>query len=98
MTFLHVVDKVVERWACLIRHAPAGIKELKAAILDDLADLIFHVIALLVPPHGEELHLDLGEMLGLVTDQLPHHVINDQFDIRPLNIVLGPREVLIDCL
>jgi hypothetical protein len=95
VTLLHVVNKVIERGASLIRHAPSSIEELQTALLDNLAHLSLHCFTLLVPPHGEELHLYLGEVLGLVLDKFSHYIVNDKFHISSLYIVFGSREVLI---
>ncbi len=96
VALLHVVDKVVKVRAGLVGHAPAGVEEIQTALLDDLAHLGLHGVRLLVPPHGEELHLDLRVVLGLVSDKFTHYILYQKLHVRALNVIFGSREVLVD--
>ena len=62
----HVVNLVLIVSAGLVMHAPAGIHELQTPLLDELAYLVFHGRGLKAPPHAEEFHLYIGEVLRWV--------------------------------
>ena len=70
MPSLHIIDKVVVVGGGLIGHGPACVEEFETPIFDKLADVILHGFRLLVEPHGEELHLHVGETPGRILQQL----------------------------
>ena len=69
-------------------HGPTSIDELKTAFLDKLACLFLAMLVLVVPPHGEEFDLDLGETLLLVSDQLFDISVDDVLHVSGLDILL----------
>jgi hypothetical protein len=63
MTLIHVVDHILIVSAGFVLHAPASIDYFQAALLNELADLSLHIISLIFPPHAQELHLHISELL-----------------------------------
>jgi len=55
----HVVELVFVVSAGLIVHAPACVHKLKAAFFGEGPHVGLGLLGLVLPPHGEELHLDL---------------------------------------
>ena len=76
-------------------HAPSSIHYLKTALLNKLAYLIFHVIGLLPPPHAEELHFNVGELLIRISDQFIYHSVYNKLNAGLRDILIRPSEVLI---
>lgn len=66
MALHHVVDHVLIIDTGLILHAPASVEQLKSSILDKLAHTRLGLFALVLPPHGEKLHLDIGKLLSFI--------------------------------
>jgi len=79
-------------------HRPACICEFKSAFLDKGTGFFFLLVGLTLPPHGEELHLNLGEAFLWVSCQLNHYCVNDVFYICHGDILSRAGEVLIDSL
>ena len=59
----HVVDHVLIMSARLIVHTPTRIHELESPLLYQLTYLVLECTSLVLPPHAEELHLDISESL-----------------------------------
>ena len=91
----HVVHHVIVMCAGLIMHRPARVHKLKAAFFDKLAHFSLLVFGLLVPPHGEELHLDLGEPLFGVILELNHVCADNVLNIGDLDILSRTCEVFV---
>mmetsp|Transcript_14435 Transcript_14435/g.19565 ORF Transcript_14435/g.19565 Transcript_14435/m.19565 type:complete len:244 (+) Transcript_14435:354-1085(+) len=91
----HVVHHIVVMGACFILHGPASVDELKTTLPDKLAHVIFLLLGLALPPHGEELHLDLSESLLFVSHELHDIGVDDVLDIGVLFILIATSEVLI---
>lgn len=73
MAMHHVVNHIFIMWACFIVHAPASVDKLKTAFINKLPSLISHIPCLIVVPHGEELHLHLGESSIGIQNEILHH-------------------------
>ncbi len=61
---VHVIDDILIMSASFIVHAPTSIHKFKASLLNEHANFVFHVIGLILPPHTEEFHFDICELLG----------------------------------
>lgn len=94
----HVVDHVLEVWACFVVHAPATVHEFETTFLDETPDLVFDLLSLLEIPHGEELHFDVGEFSVWTFDQFLDDCAQNEVDLGLLVLLIGARVVLIDCL
>ena len=94
----HVVHHVVVMSASFIVHGPTGVDKLEAALLYELAHIILLLLSLRSPPHGEELHLHLGEALFLVFHELKDIRVNDVLHFRMLDTLGRACEVLVDSL
>ena len=92
----HVIHHVIVVSAGLIMHRPARVHKLEAAFFDKLAHFSLLVFGLLVPPHGEELHLDLGEPLFGVILELNHVCADNVLNIGDLDILSRACEVFVD--
>ena len=94
----HVVDHIFIDWASFIMHRPPGIDQLKLTILHKASNFLSHLVSLLVPPHLEELHLNLHELSSRVSKQ----GIDDGGELYAnhgsLEILRVAIEVLIDRL
>lgn len=95
MASLHVVDEIVKVRAGLITHAPASIQELQTSIFHKLAHLSFESLWLFIPPQREELHLYITEPFLGILEQLMNDILQDQFDVSPLDNIARSREVLV---
>ena len=84
----HVVDHIRVVNASLIMHAPAGIQHLKSARPNQLTDGVLELVVLLIPPHGEELHLNVRKALFFVEEQLTDNTIEDEFYLDSLDAVV----------
>ena len=84
----HVVDHVRVVNASLVVHAPAGIQHLKSARPNQLTDGVLELVVLLIPPHGEELHLNVRKALFFVEEQLTDNTIEDEFYLDSLDAVV----------
>ena len=84
----HVVDHIRVVNASLIMHAPAGIQHLKSARPNQLPDSVLELVVLLIPPHGEELHLNVRKALFFVEEQLTDNTIEDEFYLDSLDAVV----------
>ena len=91
----HVVHHIVMMSTSLIMHRPSSIDKIQATLFNQTSDLIFHIISLTVPPHGEEFHLNLCKSLFWILDDLVHVVVNDHLDLSMLDILCRSCEVLI---
>jgi hypothetical protein len=91
----HVIDHVLIRRAGFVVHGPAGIEELKLTSDNKVSHLLFHIFALFIEPHGEELHLNVGKLLSWVPQQLIDDIFNDEFNTSILCIFVSTAEVLI---
>ena len=94
----HVVNHVLVVSARLIMHAPPAIHYLKTSLLYQLLYLVLHLVGLLPPPHAEELHLDVCELLLGVHQQLVDYRVDNQLDAGLCHVLVRPREVLVDGL
>lgn len=94
----HVVDHVVVCGTGLIMHGPTSVDQLKLTIFDEFLDSVLHGVILIVPPHFEELHLDLRELSLWVVDERPHDIGELNLDVGPLSVSIGSIEVLLDGL
>lgn len=94
----HVVDHVVVCRTSLIMHGPTSVDQLKLTIFDECFDSVLHGVILIVPPHFEELHLDLREFSLWVVNERPHDIGELDLDVGPLSISIGSIEVLFDGL
>jgi hypothetical protein len=92
----HVVNHVLVVSARLIMHAPPTVHYLKTSLLNQLPYLVLHAIALLPPPHAEELHLYVCELLLGIHHQLFDYRVDYQLDAGLCHVLVGPREVLVD--
>ena len=91
----HIVHHVIMVSASFVMHRPSGVNEFEAAFFDELPHIIFLLIRLLIPPHGEEFHLNLGEALLFVGHKLNDISVDDVLNIGCLNILTRPSEVLV---
>ena len=98
VTDLHVVDHVIVMGAGLVVHRPASVHELEAVILDELFDIVLSLLCLTRIPHGEELHFNLSEHLGLVEDELVYDSVQDVPDVGNSVLLIEATVVLIDGL
>ena len=91
----HVVYHVIVSWASLVMHRPSTIYEFKLATFYESFNSVLHIVILVIPPHVEELHLNLGEFSIRVVNERPYNVSELNLDISPLNVPLRAIEVLI---
>lgn len=91
----HIINHVLKVWACLIMHTPSGIDELEATFLNELLDLVPDLLWLLVVPHREELHLDVGELAVWLFDQLFNDSAQNQINLGLLIFLIRARVVLV---
>ena len=77
----HVVDNVLIMSARLIVHTPTRIHELESPLLHQLTYLVLKCTSLVLPPHAEELHLDISESLVGVSEQLIDHCVYDHVHV-----------------
>ena len=91
----HVVHHVVVVRTGLVMHGPASVHKFKTTLFDKVAHSVFFGLILVVPPHGEEFHLDLAEALLFVGKKLNYIGVNNVLHIGGLDVLRGAREVLI---
>ena len=77
----HVVDNVLIMSARLIVHTPTRIHELESPLLHQLTYLVLECTSLVLPPHAEELHLDISESLVGISEQLIDHCVYDHVHV-----------------
>ena len=77
----HVVDHVLIMSARLIVHTPTRIHELESPLLYQLTYLVLECTSLVLPPHAEELHLDISESLVGISEQLIDHCVYDHVHV-----------------
>ncbi len=91
----HVINHVFVMSIRLIMHTPSAIHYLKTALLNKLTYLILHVVRLLPPPHAEELHFNVGELLVGISYQLINHCVYYQLHACLCDILIRASEVLV---
>ena len=96
MTKHHIVHDIVVVSAGLIMHGPAGVDKLEAMLLDELANGILTLARLPVEPHGEEFHLDVGEDLVLVEDELVNHGVKNLAHVGDGDVLVNAGVVAVD--
>ena len=94
----HVVDHIFIMRSSLIVHAPAGIDELESSFGDQGSDIALDFLSLLVVPHGEEFHLNIGELSCGVEHQLLNNGCQDQIDLSMLLTLVATNIILINSL
>lgn len=94
----HIIDHIIVGWASLIMHRPSCIDQLKLPIFNELLDMVLHGIVLVIPPHLEELHLDLGEFSLRVVNEGPHDIGELNLNVGPLSISIRSIEIFFDGL
>ena len=92
----HVVNHVLVVSARLIMHAPPAVHYLQTPLLNQLPYLVLHIVALLPPPHAEELHLHVCELFVRIHHQLIDYRVDNQLDASLCHVLVGPSEVLVD--
>ena len=91
----HVVHHIVVMSAGFIMHRPPSVDEIKATLLDQVSDRVLHFLGLAIPPHGEELHLDLSESLVRILEKLIDSSGNDHVDLSSLDLLRRASEILV---
>ena len=81
--------------ASFIMHGPASIYELEAALLRESPHCLLSLQILSLPPHAEELHLDLRVRAGGISEELHDGRVNSHLNIRVLDIRAGTLEITI---
>ena len=94
----HVIHQVVVMRGTLIVHRPACTHKLQSTFLDQLPHIILLLVSLFVPPHREELHLNLGVPFLFICHQLHHNRVDNVLNIGHLDILFRASEVLVRCL
>ena len=92
----HVVNHVLIVSARLIMHAPPAVYYLQTSLLNQLPYLVLHIVALLPPPHAEELHLHVCELFLRIHHQLIDYRVDNQLDAGLCHVLVGSSEVLVD--
>ena len=77
VAYHHIVNHVVEVRARLVMHAPASVEQLKTAFFHELSNLILQIVGLVLPPHAEEFHLDVGKASIRISQQLVDYFVKD---------------------
>jgi len=77
VTELHVGDHVLVMGASFVVHGPTSINNFETALRYECAHILLHSVSLFIPPHGEELHLNVGELLDWVEKKMFNHGIED---------------------
>ena len=91
----HVVHDVVVMGACLIMHGPSSVHKLQSVLIDKHAHLGLQFSGLPLPPHGEELHLYIGEGEVRIVQQLLDDRVQDVLDIGECYVVPGTSVVFV---
>ena len=96
--FHHVGEHVSVSRASLVVHRPAGVDHLQLPVRDEGANTVLHRFGLQIPPHLEELDLDLHEATLRVREKRGHDRAEFDLNICALDIVSSSIEVLVDRL
>ena len=99
LTLHHVVDHILVVWSGLVMHRPAGVDKLPAALANQLAHIVSLIVGGAVPPHGEELDFDVGELTVFFCHALLDCGRDDQIDICLLvGAIIRTCVVFVDSL
>ena len=91
----HVINHIFVMSARLVMHGPASIYELETALLCESPHRLLGLQILSLPPHAEELHLNLSVSAGGISEELHDGRVNSHLDIRVLDIRAGALEISI---
>ena len=90
-----VIDHILISGTSLIMHGPAGINQLKLAILHQFLYFFLFIVSLQIPPHSEELHFDLREFAVGVFFECIHNRSEFHIDIGVLDILATSIKILV---
>jgi len=89
----HIINHILIVRACLVVHGPSRVDELELTVLCEVAHLSLGVVVLLLPPHLEELHLNLGVLAVRVFNQLGDCGVQGHLNVGVLDVWAAPREI-----
>jgi len=95
MADIHVKNHILIVCACFICGNPASLGNFKLTILNDLLNLIFHLLIQVFIPSIEELHVDKGKLSCKVFIQLVHYTVENRLGGSSNRIHVCSRIILI---
>lgn len=93
MTRHHIINHILIVRACLVVHGPSRVDELELTVLCEVAHLSLGIFVLLLPPHLEELHLNLGVLAVRVFNQLGDCGVQSHLHVGVLDVWAAPGEI-----